>query len=221
MKMNRSQVTVLSSLLVVELTLSPALAFALPDGGNVVAGSAVISQPGVNNLRVQQTSDKAVIDWRGFNIGASEGVNFSQPDASAVALNRVTGGDLSTINGSLTANGKIFLINPQGVVFGRGAQVNVAGQDTSRRVITTAVPFLTIAPDARAGGMGDVGAATSPDVNAQYWNIAKLAFIKNDYGFACSSPAAHLNFERDEPIIAHGGFWLRVLKKSFERRDST
>jgi hypothetical protein len=66
------------------------------------------------------------------------------------------------------------------------AQVNVAGQDTSRRVITTAVPYLTIAPDARAGGMGDVGAATSPDVNAQYWNIAKLAFIEKDYGFAVS-----------------------------------
>lgn len=66
------------------------------------------------------------------------------------------------------------------------AQVNVAGQDTSRRVITTAVPFLLIATDARAGGMGDAGAATTADANATHWNIAKLAFIKNDVGFSLS-----------------------------------
>ena len=66
------------------------------------------------------------------------------------------------------------------------AQVNVAGQDTSRRVITTAVPFLLIATDARAGAMGDAGVATSPDANATHWNVAKLAFIKNDIGFSLS-----------------------------------
>lgn len=66
------------------------------------------------------------------------------------------------------------------------AQVNVAGQDTSRRVITTAVPFLSIATDARAGGMGDVGVATSPDANSTHWNIAKLAYIENDIGFSLS-----------------------------------
>ena len=66
------------------------------------------------------------------------------------------------------------------------AQVNIAGQDTSRRVITTAVPFLLIAPDARAGAMGDAGVATSPDANTTHWNIAKLAYIKNDIGFSLS-----------------------------------
>ena len=62
----------------------------------------------------------------------------------------------------------------------------ISGQDTSRRPITTAVPFLMIAPDARAGAMGDAGVATSPDANASHWNIAKLAFIKNDIGFSLS-----------------------------------
>ncbi len=66
------------------------------------------------------------------------------------------------------------------------AQVNIAGQDTSRRVITTAVPFLLIATDARAGAMGDAGVATSPDANATHWNIAKLAYIKDDIGFSLS-----------------------------------
>lgn len=69
-----------------------------------------------------------------------------------------------------------FTLNAQGLV----------GQDSSRRVITTAVPFLTITPDARAGGMGDVGAATSPDANAVYWNPAKLVFIDDNIGFALS-----------------------------------
>jgi hypothetical protein len=62
----------------------------------------------------------------------------------------------------------------------------VSGQDTTRRPITTAVPFLMIATDARAGAMGDTGAATSPDANATNWNIAKLAFIQNDIGFSLS-----------------------------------
>ncbi|MEQ8927009.1 MAG: type IX secretion system outer membrane channel protein PorV [Fulvivirga sp.] len=60
------------------------------------------------------------------------------------------------------------------------------GQSDDRRVITTAVPFLTITPDARAGAMGDAGVATSPDANAVYWNPAKLAFINNDVGFSLS-----------------------------------
>lgn len=66
------------------------------------------------------------------------------------------------------------------------AQVNIAGQDTSRRVITTAVPFLLIATDARAGAMGDAGVATSADANSTHWNIAKLAFVQNDMGFSLS-----------------------------------
>ncbi|MCG8388417.1 MAG: type IX secretion system outer membrane channel protein PorV [Cytophagales bacterium] len=64
--------------------------------------------------------------------------------------------------------------------------VTLTGADSTRRVITTAVPFLSITPDARAGGMGDVGVATSPDANSVHWNPAKLAFIENDIGFSIS-----------------------------------
>ena len=67
------------------------------------------------------------------------------------------------------------------------AQTNyLLGQDTTRRVITTAVPFLRISPDARSGALGDAGVAISADANSTYWNIAKLAFVKNDYGFSLS-----------------------------------
>ncbi len=63
---------------------------------------------------------------------------------------------------------------------------DVIGQGDDYRVITTAVPFLMITPDARAGGMGDVGGATSADANSVHWNPAKLVFVENDYGFSLS-----------------------------------
>lgn len=65
-------------------------------------------------------------------------------------------------------------------------QSQLIGQDSTNRVITTAVPFLTITPDARAGGMGDAGAALSADANAIYWNPAKLAYLEKNNGFSLS-----------------------------------
>jgi hypothetical protein len=65
-------------------------------------------------------------------------------------------------------------------------QGNLIGQDSTNKVITTAVPFLTITPDARAAGMGDTGVATSADVNSAYWNSGKLAFIDNGLGYGIS-----------------------------------
>ena len=67
-----------------------------------------------------------------------------------------------------------------------GQNVRAQSSTTGANVITTAVPFLTITPDSRAGGMGDAGVATTPDVNAQHWNPAKYAFIESDMGVAIS-----------------------------------
>ena len=67
-----------------------------------------------------------------------------------------------------------------------GLQGTLIGQDSTNRIITTAVPFLGITPDSRAAGMGDVGVATSADANSAYWNSAKLAFIDQSYGVAAS-----------------------------------
>ena len=72
-----------------------------------------------------------------------------------------------------------------GILFiSTSAMAQLQGQDSTRRVITTAVPFLTITPDARAGAMGDAGVATSADANSVHWNPAKLAFIDTDIGFS-------------------------------------
>jgi len=98
----------------------------LPTGGTVTAGSAAIAT-GTNAVTVTQSSNAAAINWQSFDIAAGNTVTFVQPSSNAVALNRVTGPDASQILGNLTANGKVFLINPNGVLFGVGSQVNVAG----------------------------------------------------------------------------------------------
>ncbi|MEO1049605.1 MAG: type IX secretion system outer membrane channel protein PorV [Bacteroidota bacterium] len=76
-----------------------------------------------------------------------------------------------------------------------------------QNVITTAVPFLTITPDARSGGMGDVGAAISPDANAVYWNPAKVAFIQNDIGFALSYTPWLSRFINDMSVSYLSGYY--------------
>ena len=99
----------------------------LPAGGAVAAGSAAISQPDGRQLRIEQSTARAIINWQSFSIGADARVTFAQPSASAVALNRVLGADPSQILGRLDANGQVFLSNPNGVLFAQGASVNVGG----------------------------------------------------------------------------------------------
>lgn len=71
-------------------------------------------------------------------------------------------------------------------VFGQTSPPNIVGQNDNNRVITTAVPFLSITPDARAGAMGETGVATSADANSVHWNPAKLVFIEHNIGFSMS-----------------------------------
>jgi filamentous hemagglutinin family protein len=108
---------------------------ALPVNGVVTAGGASINQ-GAGSTTITQTSQNAAINWQSFNIGQGEAVRFIQPSSNSVALNRVLGSDPSSILGSLIANGKVFLINPNGILFGLGAQVNVSGLVASTHNLT-------------------------------------------------------------------------------------
>src|ERR1043165_3030687 len=101
-------------------------AWANPQGGTVRAGSATVTSSG-GRTEINQSSDRVIIDWQGFSIGANEITRFNQPSSGAAALNRVTGGDPSQILGQLQANGKILLINPNGILFGAGSKIDVAG----------------------------------------------------------------------------------------------
>ncbi|HHF4354615.1 filamentous hemagglutinin N-terminal domain-containing protein [Haemophilus influenzae] len=98
----------------------------LPQQDRVVVGEANVSTAG-NTMTIKQTTPKTQIDWYSFDIGKDKEVKFEQPDANSVAYNRVTGGNASQIQGKLTANGKVYLANPNGVIITQGAQINVAG----------------------------------------------------------------------------------------------
>lgn len=99
---------------------------ALPTGGVVAKGRADISQSGTH-MHINQHSDKAVINWQGFDVGRDAHVQFQQNSAHAIALNRVVSGDASQIHGRISANGQVYLLNPSGVVFGQSARVDVGG----------------------------------------------------------------------------------------------
>lgn len=105
----------------------PIAANANPQGGQVAAGSATITETSPNRVDIDQQSQKAIINWKSFSIGENETTNFNQPNASSITLNRVTGADPSSILGNLTANGQVWLINPNGIAFGKTARVDVSG----------------------------------------------------------------------------------------------
>ncbi|MBT8577618.1 hypothetical protein G6695_00005, partial [Polynucleobacter paneuropaeus] len=103
---------------------------ALPINGKVVAGVATISQTSTATnatMTVNQTSQRAVINWDSFNVGKNAAVNFVTPGANSSTLNRVTGASPSLIQGALSSNGQIILVNANGITFGRGAQVDAPG----------------------------------------------------------------------------------------------
>jgi filamentous hemagglutinin family protein len=91
-----------------------------------VSGNSTINQGG-NTTTINQKSQNTQINWQKFNVAKNETVNFVQPNKSAVALNKVVGNDASAIYGNLNANGQVFLVNPNGILFGKTASVNVGG----------------------------------------------------------------------------------------------
>ncbi|MGJ0300147.1 beta strand repeat-containing protein, partial [Aliarcobacter cryaerophilus] len=114
------------SLVVSSFLASTTLSFAAPSGGVVTSGSANISQAGkVTNI--SQSTQKASINWNKFDIASDETVNFKQPNSSSITLNRVVGNEKSIINGALNANGQVWIINSNGILFGKGASINTSG----------------------------------------------------------------------------------------------
>ena len=129
---------------------------ALPTGEQVVGGSATVSRPADARMQIDQTSQRAVINWQSFSIGADARVNVAQPGASSVLLNRVVGNSPTEIFGQLNANGQVFLVNPNGVLFAPGASVAVGGLFASSLAITDQDFMTGQYRFARSGTAGDV-----------------------------------------------------------------
>lgn len=116
-------------------------AHAAPTGGTIAAGNGIgdiHTTLDRKQVSINQHTQKLIIDWNSFNIGADERVAFNQPGASSIALNRVNGLSPSSILGRMDANGQVFLVNPNGIVFGKGAEVNVGGLVASTKLLSDA-----------------------------------------------------------------------------------
>ncbi len=108
------------------MLIAPTVHAANAADATVTLGSGSVSTVG-NTTTIKQNSQNLAIDWVGLSTAANEALIFNQPNSSAIALNRITGSSPSTLLGSLTANGQVFILNPNGVLFGAGSQVNVGG----------------------------------------------------------------------------------------------
>ncbi|MBT5229401.1 MAG: filamentous hemagglutinin N-terminal domain-containing protein, partial [Methylococcales bacterium] len=115
-----------NKLLLVGTAMVPTIGLCAPTGGTVVSGGISIQQDG-QTTNIFQSTQQAIINWDGFNIGSNEIVNFIQPSSSSIALNRVISGNPTTILGQLNANGVVILVNPRGILFTQSATLDVAG----------------------------------------------------------------------------------------------
>lgn len=147
-------------------TINPGTVAGLPTGGTVAAGT-VSSQLTNSQLTLTQSTQRAVIDWQSFNIAAGKTTQFIQPDVSSAVLNRVAASaNMSQIYGSLSANGTVVLMNPNGVYFHQGANINVGSLIvTSGRIDQS--QFMAEGPitidDAISGSITNEGNITAAD----------------------------------------------------------
>ena len=152
------------------LSLATTFAQAAPVGGQITAGAGSIVKVGVNTT-VTQTSQSLSLNWQSFNIDKQETVNFVQPSATAVAINRIGDTTASQIYGNLNANGQVYLINPNGILFGQGAQVNVGALVASTLDLTAASQGDTGSSSSFSGnGLGSI-------VNQGVINAAPGGFV--------------------------------------------
>ncbi|HWP94477.1 MAG TPA: filamentous hemagglutinin N-terminal domain-containing protein, partial [Gammaproteobacteria bacterium] len=187
--------------------LTTLAAWAGPEGGVVVGGSGTISQPDANTTVINQNSNRLIINWNTFNVGAQETVQFIQPSASAAALNRILDQNPSQILGAIIANGRVFLINPFGVIFGEGAVVNtgslvVSTLDISDRDFMDGnYTFRAVEglPDALIVNRGLLQAAAGGTVTLVGGAVRNEGVIVADYGYInlAAGRTATIDFDGD------------------------
>ncbi|MHB1121939.1 MAG: two-partner secretion domain-containing protein [Ramlibacter sp.] len=130
-------------LVALSLSLCAATGHAAPVGATLVSGTGSIAQSGATTT-IHQSSQKLSLNWNSFNVAPQETVDFLQPSAAAIAVNRILDTNGTQILGQVTANGQVWLVNPNGILFGQGAQVNVGG------LVATTLDVNDAAPDGNA-----------------------------------------------------------------------
>jgi filamentous hemagglutinin family protein len=158
--------------------LFAACAHAGPTDGVVRAGSATIATTGTTTT-VTQGSNRAVIDWRSFDTAPTETVNFVQPGATSAVLNRVTGAQFSSLQGALNANGQVYLVNPNGILIGNGATIDVGSFFASTASISNDAFMRDTATATGKYAFNELasGAATASIVNAGTITVAEGGMV--------------------------------------------
>ncbi|MEK7875120.1 MAG: filamentous hemagglutinin N-terminal domain-containing protein, partial [Pseudomonadota bacterium] len=147
-------------------------AYALPTGPAVVNGQVSFSRQG-SVLNVTN-SPSSIINWQSFSIGASETTRFIQQSAASSVLNRVVGQDMSVLLGTLQSNGRVFLINPAGILIGQGARIDVGGfvastlNITDQNFLAGKLNFSNQGVTAPTSAIQNFGAITTPEGGSVY-----------------------------------------------------
>ncbi|MDO8350634.1 MAG: filamentous hemagglutinin N-terminal domain-containing protein, partial [Gallionella sp.] len=172
----------------------------------VVAGQASFATQG-SSLSITNTPG-TIINWHGFSIGASETTRFIQQSAASSVLNRVIGPDPSVILGTLTSNGRVFLINPGGILFGQGASIDVAGLVASTLNLSNQdflAGRLNFSSDPLAGNVENRGAITTPSGGIVYLvgdNVTNSGIVTSPQGDVILAAGQSVNiFDTSTPGV--------------------
>ncbi|MDP3586946.1 MAG: filamentous hemagglutinin N-terminal domain-containing protein, partial [Sulfuricurvum sp.] len=175
---------------------------ASPSGGTVTSGSAAISQNG-SVTTIRQASQKTTINWQDFSIAKNETVNFNQPNSSAVALNRVVGNEKSIIDGTLNANGQVWILNSNGVLFNSTASINTAGILATTKALSDT--------DFNAGNYNFQGDSTASVINMGTIDISNSGYavllantVQNDGTITAMRGKVHLTGANEATINLNG-----------------
>ncbi|MBK0001057.1 filamentous hemagglutinin N-terminal domain-containing protein [Erwinia sp. S38] len=122
--------------------------------GTVVSGSGSIIKNG-NQVKVQQNTDKMIVNWNNMNVGKNESLKFNQPNVNAAVLNKINSIDPTVIAGALNANGKVFIVNPNGVLISKGSSINVGSLIASSLDISNK-DFLSGKINLKGNGKGKI-----------------------------------------------------------------
>lgn len=171
------------------LLVTALLLHANPTGGDVAAGSASIAGQGSSVVTINQASHTAIINWQSFSIGSGELTKFIQPSATSAVLNRVSGGQTSFINGTLSANGQVFLINGNGIVVGANGVITTAGFTASTRDIADA-DFLS--GNLHFLGGNDAGVRNLGTINALGGDVVLIGKTVDNKGAITATGTAGL-----------------------------
>ncbi len=168
--------------------LTPAV-FGLPQGGEVVQGDVVLQQS-EQSLEIHQHSDRAVVNFDSYSVGAQEQVQYHMPKSNSAILNRVTGSGLSHIAGRIDANGQVFLVNPNGIVFHSGSVVSAAALTATTLDISDS-DFLNAHLSFAGGDAGRI--EQNGNIDADHVVLAAPVVVQNGDIHSRSSTLASAN----------------------------